>query len=170
MRCSKPMPTARRRLALKLALLTGARIGEILSLAPEQIDAGRKLWIKQHPLVKQKRLHVLPLQAEALAIAEALLAIGLPTYWQVRMLWERVRVALGRREATIHDLRHSRASALARSGASLPKSARRWAMRQCRRRRSTRIWSTPICALWWSARHEQITQIGDNSSASGAGG
>ena len=107
-------------LTLRLALLTGARIGEVLTLAPEQIDARAKLWIKPHHLTKQAKAHVLPLQAEALAIAEALLVIGVPNYTQVRKLWKRVRVAIGRPDATVHDLRHSRASALARSGASLP--------------------------------------------------
>jgi integrase len=107
-------------LALRLALATGARIGEILTLAPEQLDAGRRVWIKPHTLTKQKRIHILPLQPEALAIAQALLAIGLPNYTQVKLLWKQVRVAIGRPEVTIHDLRHSRASALARNGASLP--------------------------------------------------
>ena len=107
-------------LALRLALATGARIGEILTLAPEQLNIGRRVWIKPHQLTKQKKTHILPLQPEALTIAQALLAIGLPNYTQVKLLWKQVRVAIGRPEVTIHDLRHSRASALARNGASLP--------------------------------------------------
>ena len=107
-------------LALRLALATGARIGEILTLAPEQLNIGRRVWIKPHQLTKQKKTHILPLQSDALTIAQALLAIGLPNYTQVKLLWKRVRVAIGRPEVTIHDLRHSRASALARNGASLP--------------------------------------------------
>jgi integrase len=107
-------------LALRLALTTGARIGEILTLAPEQLNIGRRVWIKPHQLTKQKKTHILPLQPEALTIAQALLAIGLPNYRSVKLLWRRVRVAIGRPEVTIHDLRHSRASALARNGASLP--------------------------------------------------
>ena len=89
-------------------------------MAPEQLNIGRRVWIKPHQLTKQKKTHILPLQPEALTIAQALLAIGLPNYTQVKLLWKRVRVAIGRPEVTIHDLRHSRASALARNGASLP--------------------------------------------------
>jgi integrase len=107
-------------LALRLALATGARIGEILTLTEGQLNIGRRLWIKPHHLTKQKKTHILPLQPEALAIAQALLVIGLPNYTQVKLLWKQVRVAIGRPEVTIHDLRHSRASALARNGASLP--------------------------------------------------
>ena len=89
-------------------------------MTAEQLDISRRLWIKPHHLTKQAKTHVLPLQPEALTIAQALLAIGLPNYTQVKLLWKRVRVAIGRPDATIHDLGHSRASALARNGASLP--------------------------------------------------
>jgi integrase len=107
-------------LALRLALLTGCRIGEALSLEANQIDAGRKAWIKPQHLTKQKRAHILPLQDEALAVARELLRIGLPDHDDCRRVWGRVRVKIGRPDVRIHDLRHSRASALARGGASLP--------------------------------------------------
>ena len=106
-------------LTLRLALLTGCRIGEVLSLTPDQIDATRKVWAKPAAATKQRRLHVSPLQAEALAIAQELLRIGLPGYRACRRAWERARAIIGRPDAHIHDLRHSRASALARNGASL---------------------------------------------------
>jgi hypothetical protein len=86
---------------------------------PRQLDIGRGLG-RPHKLTKQKKTHILPLQPEALTIAQALLAIGLPNYTQCKLLWKQVRIAIGRPEVTIHDLRHSRASALARNGASLP--------------------------------------------------
>jgi integrase len=105
-------------LALRLALLTGCRIGETLSLSPEQIDAKRKLWIKP-ATTKQKRVHVIPLQAEALAIAQELMRLGLPDYEDCRRAWDRAKAIIGRPDVRIHDLRHSRASALARGGASL---------------------------------------------------
>jgi integrase len=106
-------------LALRLALLTGARIGEVLTIAPDQIDAGRKVWIKPHTLTKQKRVSIVPLQPEALAIAQELLALGPPEYRPCVHAWARVRAIIGRDDVRIHDLRHSRASALARNGASL---------------------------------------------------
>jgi integrase len=106
-------------LALRLALLTGCRIGETLNLAPTQIDAKRRLWIKPAASTKQKRLHIAPLQPEALAIAQELMRIGLPDYDACRRAWDRAKAIVGRPDVRIHDLRHSRASALARGGASL---------------------------------------------------
>ena len=105
---------------MRLALLTGARIGEVVTLSPDQIDASRRVWIKPHTLTKQKRVSIVPLQPEALAIAEALLSIGPPPYRSCVRVWECVRAVIGRPDVRVHDLRHSRASALARNGASLP--------------------------------------------------
>ena len=107
-------------LVLRLCLLTGARVGEVLNLEGEQIDAARSIWIKAAATTKQKKVHIAPLQPEALAVAQALLRLELPNYWACREAWRRTRTILGRPDVCIHDLRHSRASALARSGASLP--------------------------------------------------
>jgi integrase len=106
-------------LALRLALLTGCRIGEALNLAPSQIDAKRRLWVKPAAFTKQKRVHIVPLQTEALSIARELLALGLPDYESCTRAWDRTKAIIGRPDVRIHDLRHSRASALARGGASL---------------------------------------------------
>lgn len=106
-------------LALRLALLTGCRIGEAIGLKADQIDAAHKLWIKPAATTKQKKVHVVPLQPEALAIAKDLLSIELPDYEDCKRAWKRVRKIVGREDVRIHDLRHSRASALARGGASL---------------------------------------------------
>lgn len=106
-------------LALKLALLTGARIGEVIGLNAGQIDAKRGVWTKPAATTKQNRLHIAPLSTEALATVSRLLKAGPPTYDQTRVVWDRVRTAIGRPDVRVHDLRHSRASALARNGASL---------------------------------------------------
>jgi integrase len=106
-------------LAIRLALLTGARIGECLNLTSAQIDTSRKLWIKPAATTKQKRVHIVPLQAEALVIAKELLQLGLPDYESCKRAWKRARKIISRDDVRIHDLRHSRASALARNGASL---------------------------------------------------
>jgi len=106
-------------LTLRLTLLTGCRIGEALKLAPDQIDSARKVWVKPAAYVKTSRTHIIPLQAEARDVAKQLLDVGVPTYDGVRIVWERVKEIIGRPECRIHDLRHSRASSLARAGASL---------------------------------------------------
>jgi integrase len=106
-------------LALRLALLTGCRIGEALALEADQIDVGRALWIKAAATTKQRRLHITPLSQAALAVAQELLRGARPDYEACRRAWERAREVIGRPEVRIHDLRHSRASALARNGASL---------------------------------------------------
>jgi integrase len=106
-------------LALRLLLLTGARVGEVLTLDPSQIDVQRQVWSKPAAHTKQQKLHIIPLQAEALDVAQELLRVGVPTYDQVRALWARTKGIVGRPECRIHDLRHSRASSLARAGASL---------------------------------------------------
>jgi site-specific recombinase XerD len=62
-----------------------------------------------------------PLQPEALAVAQELAARpDRPGYLACLKVWTRVRAAIGRPDCKIHDLRHSRASQLARNGASLP--------------------------------------------------
>jgi integrase len=93
-------------------------------LTAGQLDVSRKLWIKPASTTKQKKLHIVPLQPEALNVAQELLRIGLPDYETCKRCWERARKIIGREDVRIHDLRHSRASALARSGASLPQIGR----------------------------------------------
>ena len=106
-------------LALRLSLLSGCRIGEALQLTVQQLDTAHKLWIKPASTTKQKKLHIVPLQPEAMAIAQQLLALGLPDYESCKRCWERARKIIGREDVRIHDLRHSRASHLARNKASL---------------------------------------------------
>ena len=106
-------------LTLRLALLVGCRIGEALSITAEQIDSDRKIWIKPASSTKQRKLHIVPLQDEALAIARALLDLPRPKYEDCRQAWLRARKLIGREDVRVHDLRHSRASSLARNGASL---------------------------------------------------
>ncbi|MBR0848810.1 tyrosine-type recombinase/integrase [Bradyrhizobium diazoefficiens] len=105
--------------ALRLALLTGCRIGEVINLKREQIDVAHLLWVKPAATTKQKKVHVLPLQKEALSLALDLLELGPPDYETIKRCWERARKIVGREDVRIHDLRHSRASSLARKGASL---------------------------------------------------
>ena len=92
----------------------------MIGITAEQIDAKREVWVKPAASTKQAKLHIAPLSTDALAVAKALLKAGAPTYDQCRIvLGSRARAVIGRKDVRIHDLRHSRASALARGGASL---------------------------------------------------
>ena len=113
-------------LAIKLALLTGCRIGEACApnLQSEQIDAAHGLWVKQAGRTKQRRLHAVPIPKAAVSVALKLIQLGPPAYDRCHKCWERVRAKIKRPDVVLHDLRHSRASALARHGASLPQIGR----------------------------------------------
>ena len=63
-------------LPLKLALLTGCRIGEAIHVTAGQIHAKRSVWIKPAATTKQKRHHIAPLSKDALAIAQELWRSG----------------------------------------------------------------------------------------------
>jgi integrase len=106
-------------LALRLALMTGCRIGEAIGIKADQIDAARRVWTKPASHTKQRKLHVVPLTAEALSVAQELLRLPRPKYEDCRQAWLRARKTIGREDTRVHDLRHSYASSLARNGASL---------------------------------------------------
>ena len=78
-------------LTLRLALLVGCRIGEAIGIKVEQLDFDRKVWIKPASSTKQKKLHIVPLQPEALTIARALLELPRPKYEDCRQAWLRAR-------------------------------------------------------------------------------
>lgn len=116
-------------LALRLALMTGCRISEALDLSADQVHMDRRVWIKQAYGTKQKRLHAAPLPKAAIPIVEELLALKRDrgsieahprtAYNNAHHCWSRVREEIGREDVKIHDLRHSRASAIAAAGGSL---------------------------------------------------
>ena len=107
-------------LALRLALLTGCRIGEVLHARSRQIDAKRAVWIKPAAHTKQKRHAHRAAADRALAIAQELLAhraAGLRVPPRAGSACARRSSAAPTFASTICAIR--RASALARGGASL---------------------------------------------------
>jgi hypothetical protein len=76
---------------------SGARIGEVLKLddpaSGHILDVANALWIKPVSSTKQKKLHVLPSQKEALALALELLEVGVPDYESCKRAWKRARKA-----------------------------------------------------------------------------
>ncbi len=59
---------------IRLALLTGARQGELLLATWGQIDLGRGVWSKPASMTKQRKLHVIPLNGPALELLHSMKA------------------------------------------------------------------------------------------------
>jgi len=115
--------------AIRLLLLTGARRNEVCAARWEQFDLHAGTWIKPGATTKQKTDHHVPLSAPALQLLTKMgpkqsgyLFPGRDGtgYLNVRTSWEAVRQDAGLGDVRLHDLRHSVASILVSSGASLP--------------------------------------------------
>jgi len=117
--------------AVRLLLLTGARRNEVCAAKWSQFDLAAGKWTKEASETKQKRDHTVPLSAPALELLTKMRAESSPREEHVfpgrngdglniRGTWESVRKAAGLDDVHLHDLRHSFASILVSSGASLP--------------------------------------------------
>jgi integrase len=122
--------------AIRLLLMTGARRSEVLSATWAEFDLERGEWIKPSAHTKRKTEHHVPLSAPALALLTAMKANHdqrkEPTHFvfpsragdtpqqELKRFWRRVCKDAGLTDVRVHDLRHSFASYLASSGASLP--------------------------------------------------
>ena len=126
---------------IQLAVLTGARRGEILGMCWSQLDLDAGVWTKPAATTKQRRIHRVPLSPEAAAVLRQRQqgqrdipnkivrlrddhvfragnsktgANALERDWRV------IRAAAGLEDVRFHDLRHSFASFLVGAGLSLP--------------------------------------------------
>lgn len=107
--------TTRVQAAIWLALLTGARRGEIVKLRPE--DIGRDTLILHYGNTKTLKTRTVPIVAAA---RPWLKHIPLDiTFEGIKTAWRRAREAEGMPHLRFHDLRHSCASILIASGADL---------------------------------------------------
>jgi integrase len=113
--------------AIRLLILTGCRLSEILTLRWEWIDFERGCLILPDSKMGAKTV---PLGAPALrALAELSRQLGSPYvlpadrgnghFVGIQKPWQRVRAAAGLDDVRIHDLRHSFASIAVSSGDSL---------------------------------------------------
>jgi integrase len=117
---------------IRLLLLTGARRGEVLGMRWVDLDLGNGIWLKPATLTKQNRPHEVPLSAPACALlAEIAAQRGEGEFvfpggdsdtrqTQIQRFWHRLCRDAGLVDCRVHDLRHSFASTLVSSGASLP--------------------------------------------------
>ena len=119
-------------LALKLALLTAARKGEILSMKWSDINRQTRVWTLPASAAKGKRRRAIPISSGALAILETLSNNNNSEFVfensrkpgerlkSIDKVWERVREkAQLPPDIVIHSLRHHACSALIRSNVDL---------------------------------------------------
>jgi integrase len=116
----------------RLALLTGARRGELLTMRWDDIDLSAGTWSKSPSSTKQNEPHQVPLSAPARAVLAARCATrddASPWVFprrdgqhrtDLKYVWKRVCKAAKISGLRIHDLRHSYASHAASAGYSLP--------------------------------------------------
>ena len=117
--------------AIRLQLLTGARIGEVLTARWEDFDLNRGAWIKPSHHTKQKRTEHLPLSKAAVALLseiksaatqETIVFSGRSAnkpMVDLKKFWRAVLAEAGIQDYRIHDNRHTHASQLVSSGMSL---------------------------------------------------
>jgi len=134
---------------VRLLLLTGARVGEVLAMRWEQLDLGAGVWTKPAATTKQNKTHRVPLSPPAVAVLtkrkeaakEAAKKVKRPKLdrpaeegnpWvfpgegkdghmtSIRVFWGAVCKRAKIKGARIHDLRHTFASLLVSAGESLP--------------------------------------------------
>ncbi len=119
--------------AIRLQLLTGARIGEVLKSKWEDFDLDRAVWTKPSHHTKQKRREHLPISSATCDLLAAMKAGASPEsrwlfpgrspdqpYKDLKKFWSSVTTSAGLQDYRIHDNRHTHASHLVSSGLSLP--------------------------------------------------
>jgi integrase len=116
--------------AVRLLLLTGARKTEVAAMRWAEVDLAAGTWSRPADRLKQRRPHDVPLGAAALEILARRRAAAATEYvfpaprreghLDIRATWAAVRGTAGLDDVRLHDLRHSFASILVSSGASLP--------------------------------------------------
>jgi integrase len=126
--------------AITIAMLTGARRGELLTMRWNDLDLSEGVWVKPASSTKQGKLHRVPLSADAVAVLrrrqdersvggkvirlrDDFVFRGGNSKTATNRLerdWDIVRAAAGLEDVRFHDLRHSFASLLVGEGLSLP--------------------------------------------------
>ena len=117
------------RVAFFVALLTGARRDEVLTMRWSDLDLQQGTWTI--PSTKAGRSHVVPLPRPAVAMIQQLPRLEGNPYvfcgrWgrshlvNVAKPWKRIRKDAGLEDVRIHDLRRTLGSWLVAAGASLP--------------------------------------------------
>lgn len=119
--------------AVRLQLMTGARIGEVLTSKWSDFDLDRAVWVKPSHHTKQKRTEHTPLSTGAVSLLGSMASIRLADNPHVfpgrkpgqpikdlKRFWKSVTEAAGLKDYRLHDNRHTHASHLVSRGHSLP--------------------------------------------------
>jgi integrase len=125
-------PNFRAANAIRLQLLTGARIGEVLTSKWTDFDLDRGVWVKPSHHTKQKRTEHLPISGAA---CELLVSMRVSNEDQsnlvfpgknknkpivdLKKFWSAIMTAADIHDYRIHDNRHTHASYLVSNGVSL---------------------------------------------------
>lgn len=125
------LPDQRAADALRLLLLTGARVSEVLEARFDQFDLEAGVWMKPSAHTKQKRTHRLLLDGPMLDIVRKLRAADpfgvwlFPGRWpdrprvDLKVPWAYVRKAADLKGVCLNTMRHSHASFLVSEGVPL---------------------------------------------------
>ena len=119
---------------VRLLLLTGARSGEVMAMRWQDVDLGTGVWSKVASTTKQKADHTVAISGPARQLlSEIRERQTAPGPWvfpstnndsghviTIERAWATICKAAGIINLRVHDLRHSFASTLASSGATLP--------------------------------------------------
>jgi integrase len=113
---------------VRLLILTGARRGELAGLTWDEIDLNRQLINLPRERVKNNRAHEIPLSPQAIRLIQGLprnseryaLSLGGGLMNGFGKLKARLDKACGVADWTLHDLRRTVASGMARLGVALP--------------------------------------------------
>jgi len=120
--------------AIRLLLLTGARKGETLAAKWTDIDIKNGVWTKPGATTKQRTTHRVVLSSSACALLADMHKNRTSQVWvfpggddedkthqrDLKAAWRSIQKTANLPHIRIHDLRHSFASFLVSSGASLP--------------------------------------------------
>ena len=118
--------------AVRMQLLTGARIGEVLSAEWRDIHFDRGVWVKPSHHTKQKRTEYVPLSGQALELLQSMRSDADPEVaflfpgevpgkplTDLKKFWRSVQRDANLEGYRLHDNRHTHASHLVSSGLSL---------------------------------------------------
>lgn len=130
MDCLERMENRKAADAIRLLILTGARLGEVLRAEWTHFDLAKGLWTKPSSHTKQKRTHNAPLSPEAVQLLNRIKkgtnskyafpsSTGEPMA-DIKRPWGWLRKELGMPHLRLHDLRHTFASLLISNGVALP--------------------------------------------------